>query len=351
MAEQIEDKIIRKIQLLLNLGNKATNEHEAALAMGRAQELLAKYNLDMASIEAAKVEGGAAPSKEKREQTKIDRSAMYKWQRELCRAIAEANYCWYWVVEMLEDEERVSAGKSYRHRVRRHMIIGKESNVVAVTCMYGWLAELIEDLCPYRDKQRNSKSGISWKEGCAERLGERIKAKAHEMQHPAESSATAVKETGLMIRSLVKTEYEANYDAMYGDGAYARAMEAQAKWKAQQDAQPQPEKSAAEKEKEAKASKRWWEKYQRQQQRELAKKDLKAYNAGRVVGDEIQLGARLNEMASDEQAEYEQHAKQLMETFPDGCEDWETPCVDWACANGLDADRLFDEVTKLVEAA
>jgi hypothetical protein len=293
MAEAINDKIVRKIQLLLNLGNKATNENEAALAMGRAQELLAKYNLDMATIKAAEVEGGTAPQKEKREQTKIDRSAMYKWQRDLCRSIAEANYCWYWVAEMLEDEERVSAGKSYRHKVKRHMILGKESNVAAVMCMYGWLAELIEDLCPYRNKERNSKSGVSWKEGCAERLGERIRQKAYAMQNPAPSANTEVKETGLMIRSLVKTEYEANYDAWYGEGAFARAMAARDRWKEQRAAEPAPEKSAAEKEKEAKASKRWWEKYQRQQQRELARKDIKAYNAGREVGEEISLGERL----------------------------------------------------------
>jgi hypothetical protein len=42
-------KIIEKIQKLLRL-SKSKNEHEAALAAARAQELLAKYNLDEADL-------------------------------------------------------------------------------------------------------------------------------------------------------------------------------------------------------------------------------------------------------------------------------------------------------------
>lgn len=50
--------VVRKIQALLNLGKRASNENEAALAMSRAQEMLAKYNLDMAIIEASAPDGG-----------------------------------------------------------------------------------------------------------------------------------------------------------------------------------------------------------------------------------------------------------------------------------------------------
>lgn len=305
-----DESIIKRIQHLLNLGNKATNEHEAALAMSKAQELLAKYNLDMAVIEATAVEGGVEPVKEKRERTKIDRSAMYKWQRDLCKAICEANFCWYWTVDGLEDEERVSNGRSYRHKVKRHLILGKESNVIAVTYMYGWLADTIESLLPYTGSLRNSKSAISWKEGCAERLAERIKEKAYRMQHPTEQAPSA-QSTGLMIRSLVKSEYAANYDALHGDGAYARYEASLERWKAESElrskaaaeaeaATPKKELTEAEKkkqqkeqEKQEKQNKRWWERFTKQQQRERDKKDMTAYNAGKRAAEQISLADKL----------------------------------------------------------
>jgi hypothetical protein len=297
MADQKPDEsVVRKIQLLLNLGkHSATNDNEAAQAMARAQELLAKYNLDLAMVESTVVAGGTVVTKEKREQTKIDRSAMYKWQRELCRAIAEANFCWYWIFDGLEDEPRMSAGRMYRHKVKRHVVLGKESNVVAVTFMYGWLAQVIEDMSPWRGKEQNSKSAISWKEGCAERLAERIKEKAYRMQHPTTEAKTEVKETGLVLRSLVKQEYAANYDAAYGEGSYDRALMRQEKSKAEAAEAPKVELTEAEKEKNRKASEKWWQRYQKQREQELSRKDLSAYRAGMKAGDSISLADRIEE--------------------------------------------------------
>jgi hypothetical protein len=271
--------------------------------MSKAQELLAKYNLDMAVIEATAVEGGTVAVKEKRERTKIDRSAMYKWQRDLCRAISESNFCWYWTVDDLEDEERVSNGRSYRHRVKRHVILGKESNVIAVTYMYGWLADTIESLLPYKGAQRNSKSAVSWKEGCAERLAERIKAKAYRMQHPEEQEAQAAQSTGLMLRSLVQNEWAANYDSCCGEGAYALMIERDRQNKEEAEAAKaapkveltEEEKAEQEKErkKQDKQNKKWWERFHQQQERELARKDMDAYNAGKRVGETISLADKL----------------------------------------------------------
>ena len=73
------EAIIRKIQLLLNLGKRGGTEAEATLAMEKAQELLAKYNLDLAIVEDSPVAGGTVTIKEKRERTKLDRTALYQW--------------------------------------------------------------------------------------------------------------------------------------------------------------------------------------------------------------------------------------------------------------------------------
>lgn len=84
------DELVRKIQLLINLGQRSEgNEQEAAAAMAKAQELLAKYNLDMATVEdKAAVAGNKAKSAAdaKREKVEGKRNATYEWTRDLVRA-------------------------------------------------------------------------------------------------------------------------------------------------------------------------------------------------------------------------------------------------------------------------
>jgi len=75
------DSIIRKVQSLLALAGNNANEQEAALAMEKAQELLAKYNLDMAEIGQRESKPADAP----RSKEKVERSAMFKFQRDIGR--------------------------------------------------------------------------------------------------------------------------------------------------------------------------------------------------------------------------------------------------------------------------
>ena len=103
---EISDSIVRKIQLLLNLAARTQgNEAEAAAAMAKAQDLLAQYTLDLATAQDRAVAGGTAAREQeaKRDYASAgNRSAMYRWQRDLVKAIAEANYCRYWVTEVTD---------------------------------------------------------------------------------------------------------------------------------------------------------------------------------------------------------------------------------------------------------
>jgi hypothetical protein len=291
MCEKPSESVIRKIQKLLAIGqHKTTSENEAAAAMSMAQELLAKYNLDMSIIQDTVVVGGTAQEQEKREQTKINKSAAYKWQQRLCRVIAEANFCWYWAQEF---NEQVTRNKEQTWRkVKRHVVLGSEVNSIAVTMMYSYLAETIEDIIPYRASEKLSKSAVSWREGCASRLEERITELAYRMQHPEEKEGLKAKETGLVLQSLVKKEYGRNYDALYGEGCYERSLVRQAEYAAKPK-EPEVELTDAEKAKQQKASDKWWEKYQREQQREIDKRDLKAFMAGRQTAETISLQDRI----------------------------------------------------------
>ena len=294
MCEKPNEAIIRKIQLLFNLGKRGGTEAEAEAAMSKAQELLAKYNLDMAMIEAAAVEGGTVVVQEKREKTKIDRSASYKWQGHLCAVIAEANFCWHWVQEMQEEEPSTIGGKTYHRRIKRHVVLGRESNVVAVMMMYGFLADVIEEMVPWKGKERLCKSAISWREGCASRLEERIKAKAYEMAH--QNEAQAVSQFGLVLRDVTKKEYELNYDALYGEGSWQRGVERQRKYELERASKPEePKKELSEKEKakQEKENEKWWKRYQNKQEREAQKRDISAFMAGRKIADTISLQDRI----------------------------------------------------------
>lgn len=284
---EINDNIIRKIQKLLALGQRGGTEAEASAAMAMAQELLAKYNLDMAVIQNAAVEGGTVVAKEKRERTKINKSAMYKWQQELCRVIADCNFCYYWPQEFMEPYQS-KHGPKYRN-VKRHMIVGKEVNVVAVTIMYEYLAEIMEELLPYPNAERLSRSAMSWREGCAERLMYRIRVKFREMQDASDAAMKQSGKMGLVLRSVYLQEYEANYDALCGEGSYAQAV------KQYQEAKKAPKKelTAAEKAKQEKADARNQKKAQREFDRRMAARDRDAYYAGCEAGNSISLHDRL----------------------------------------------------------
>lgn len=310
MQEQpeVSQAIINKIKLMMNMANRAAgNEVEAANAMEMAMDLLAKYNLDMAVIESALTPGTEVVN-EKREKTKLDRSAMYEWQRKLCRAIAEANFCWYWATEHRERHTYLERQRAKQNgyeeeiwrQVKRHFVLGRESNVVAVRIMYDYIVETMADISPYKGGEHMSKGNNSWKEGCVDRLIQRIEQKAYEMNHPRESAKSETKSMGVVLVDYAKKEYAANYDANYGEGAHARAEEMSRKWREEEKnrtpatVEPVKEPTEAEKARQEKANKRWWESYRRKQQREYDKRDHEAYAAGAKAGESISLQDRLS---------------------------------------------------------
>ena len=173
------------------------------------------------------------------------------------------------------------------------MVLGRESNVVAVMMMYGFLADVIEELVPWKGKERLCKSAISWREGCASRLIERIDKMAYEMKHPTSTASEEKKVMGMGLVKVVQSEYKLNYDSLYGHGAYARMKQQQKQYEVKKAEEPKKELTKEEKEKQAKASDKWWKKYERQQQREIEKRDLSAFMMGRKTAETISLQDRI----------------------------------------------------------
>lgn len=321
MTPGVNEGIIRKIQKLLALG-QSPNEAEANLAIAMAQEMLAKHNLDFAMVQDTYVAGGTASApEEKREKVRVSRSAKYRWQQDLWRAICEANFCWHSIVWVFEGKRGTKSTTS-RVRVKRHMILGRESNVVAVKLMGEYLEDTMERLVVseggYTNQERLSRGANSWKCGCSDRLSERIREDAEKRK---EASTADPNSKAIVLRDVFQAEYQANYDFRYGAGAYAQKLLQDAEWEAGQEERerraeearlkaekdwleylktetPQQKKQRerqeekeliAEEKRQARANRSWW----RETRQEESKLDGVAYSRGAKAANKVNLGAQI----------------------------------------------------------
>lgn len=312
------NSVIEKIKKLFALANRPTgndgtaNQDEAASAMAMAQQLLAKYNLDLAQIKDSETKAATANNSGPREKVKISRSAQYLWQQKFWKALAEMNFCFHWVVQVREDHKSSRTGKDYRI-AKRHVILGSAANVAVVTMMGEYLTEVLERELPYAQQERLSRSALSWREGAAERLIERLQEKAEAMKaNGFTQDGSAV--TALAVQDLHVKEYAANYDATYGAGAYARMKANSARW--EKEAQERHDRQAKERatllagetpaqrstreRKEAREAAKqeardaaWWNRYYRKQERQEARRDLTAYARGIKKANSVNLDAQI----------------------------------------------------------
>jgi hypothetical protein len=332
--EIISDNVVRKIQLLLQLAERAKgNETEAAAAMGKAQELLAKYNLDLTTVQDKVVAGGTNTPDDamaKRDYAKVSRSAMYQWQRKLVKAIAEANYCKHWVEEVYEEKYIPPSKRKYgtedeakqEIKVKRHKLLGRTANTMTVLLMVDYIMDTIERLLPYPQAERLSRSANSWREGCSDRLIERIQEKAEAMKTADYASqGEAAYSTAIAVRNMATAEEIGNYDFLNGHGAWARKLARQAEsaayWEraalAREEREQKelaeleaklaletPEQKARREKKEVKdaerrqaSNERYWDRQDRKADREAARRDHSAYNHGSRTAEKIGLDAQL----------------------------------------------------------
>lgn len=302
--EQANASVIEKIKKLFELGSRAKgNETEAAAAMEKAQELVAKYNLDMAVIRNAEAKNnGTVNVATARERRKVDRSAQYEWQKDLWKSLADCNFCWHFVTTVHEKAGKTRDGVQKYTKVKRHIILGSEENVTFVHMMGEYLCDTIERLLPWTEnKDRLSRPAISWRAGCAARLQQRLHDQRRARQRESENQPTANPGTGLAIRlkDVESQEYAANYDHQYGEGAYQRMLDRQAAREAELATMPKEQiavkpETAEEKRKRQAAEERWRKQYERDRQKEANRYDRTAFGAGYVKGGDINLSNQVD---------------------------------------------------------
>lgn len=331
-TQTIDPTVVRRLQALLALGRDTRgSEAEAQLAMERAQEIMRKHNLTMATVEAS---GGKG---EERVQDGHKLSLMFPWQRELLKAVAKANFCHLDIrMERTKGGERI--GKGYD-------VIGRQSNVIAMRNMYDYLIDAMRRivLAEAGPGMHGSKFAFSFRKGCAERLGERLNARhqnaleeqrreAAEEQarraHPAAANTDPTFHAPVVILSeFAQSEDDLNHDVRMGwePGTTARRKaERHAKWQ-QEDIERKAQRelfisqghsseiadylaagytleearkftkprTAKQQERDERRHRRYWDQQARQEARERAKLDLTGYRAGRLAGDDIGLDAQV----------------------------------------------------------
>lgn len=120
-----QEKILEVIKKCLKLST-SSNEHEAAAAAAKAQELLFKYNLSMAQVEAT------ADSSEKKTKVTRDFTDLHtaknqgRWKITLISKIARYNFC-----------------DTLTYGTDTVIIIGQPHNISVVQELYSWTAEQI----------------------------------------------------------------------------------------------------------------------------------------------------------------------------------------------------------------
>lgn len=269
-------KALDTIEKLLRLAAKNNNAEEAAAAAGKAQELLALYNLDVDSV------GKTGSSGDQRREQKVIKGGMYTYQRELWSQIAKLNFCMYWTIEhcfIRTIRRRHWSGEMRDVKVDgkefRHTLVGKRMNVKATLMMAEYLQGAIERLVKERypqNSQRFMREAIAYREGMADelywRLAEKRKQMVEDMERRKQEELLrngVSTSNALTLGSLAEQEEDANNDFLHGEGWSAkqrarRAEAAAAQRRAEEEytrwAEAHPEEARKEEEKRAKERKK-----------------------------------------------------------------------------------------------
>lgn len=238
--------IVSRIQKLFKLAERGGTEAEAASAAAKAQELLAAYNLDMATVERAGSDSG------RRETAKVG-GGMYVYERELWRAVAELNFCLHFVTRRraVRTPERRAPDGTLIRRERTywqhcHNVVGRTVNVQATEHMARYLQQTAERLCREAihgdQSQFFSSWAVAYREGVVERVIEKLQKRRADMiseerlkEERLRAEATRAARDGVStsravsLTSVTQSERDANFDHLYGEGWSAQRRAEQAR--------------------------------------------------------------------------------------------------------------------------
>jgi hypothetical protein len=308
--------ILRKVQGMLNIAAKAGTPEEAANATAMAQRFMEQHNIDSAMLERA------AGTDAKRAKDAVQ-GGQYQWQRDLWSSIASLNFCLYWTQEYYAVRERTERSTVNPNRVyykgqqvvrKRHVIVGRTVNVLTVKAMGGYIQDTITrvakdtftDSTGKLSADYNGRSGLSFREGMADDIMERLNKRRMEMlgkerRKKQAAEANASSGTALTLSTYIDEETDANNDFLHGKGWSAQQAadraEAAAERKAQREAYTiwaaaNPEEAAKQAEENRKRDRRRGGYGNGPRERE---KDWSMYRRGEAAGKSVGLDPQMSE--------------------------------------------------------
>lgn len=309
MTSTIDRKTLDKIRKLMNLAKDGgATEGEASLALEKAREIMAANNLTMAQLEAAGQDAGEGSNRLK---SGVKGKALYKYQQRLMSTIADTNFCAVLVVSSWNGRRYMDTG---------YTIVGREANVAAVVNMFDYLnASLERIVTPHlsSNSERLSRWAISFKEGAAQRLAERLRerhneamaeqsaqARAHQAAARQSSGSSASGALVVVMEDFAQAESDANLEHRMGwepgEAAKRRAeREARqaehARLEAERRANLTEEERQAEDEAQKKDQAKWEAQRDRDRDRYWSNRNLDAYFQGRDAANKIGLDTQVRQ--------------------------------------------------------
>lgn len=215
-------KVVTLVNKLLALAKDGgATEAEASLAAEKAQELMTEHNLSMATVEAA---GGDSGEGGVRVKDGLNHRQVYNWQKQLMAHIAELNFC-HCMLRYETNRHYNGTGRVFNG----YQLIGRAANVASTRIMFEYLLQSINRLAKDRldPKEFFTRFGHSFKEGCADRVVERLQERrdneikeqersAREQNVRAQYPGSAGGVLVVVLRDFVQDEKDLNNDMVKG---------------------------------------------------------------------------------------------------------------------------------------
>ena len=202
------DEAIRKAKKLLRLG-QSDNPHEAALAMARAQSVLARFEIELADVE------GQHESSYTEEGVSLGKRNIVHWRRLLLSGLSRINGV-------------------YVFRSGTELILcGESQDIERTRMLFQACADEVERLCRQFGRGRGRSFANSFKMGAASMICDEARAEMKrmqaEMQSKVSSTALVVLDTRLAAardearsrRPLVRGGYGGSTGSGYREGRNA----------------------------------------------------------------------------------------------------------------------------------
>lgn len=223
------ESVLVQIQKLSQLASRNPNEHEAASAMAKAQELLERYNLTLSEVQEAQVGSGA------RQKAALE-GGFHQYERDLWRDVAHLNFCVYWHERYWNSKGERNKYGEVRQWMYRHRVVGRRVNVAATQAMAGYLMEVATRLTREHTQGLNTKYSLSnwansYRRGIVARICRKLRERRNEAlraeeerraQEARAADGSVSTSTALSLAVYVDREYDANLDFIYGEGTAAR---------------------------------------------------------------------------------------------------------------------------------